>query len=176
MYCKISKIHKLFLLLLVPVLFFALNCNNNSSGRAAEPQFPPAKRALNNYVPGLGEIMSVIQMRHLKLWFAGHYRNWPLASYELTELKEGFADAMRYHPTHKQVPQPLTTYIPEFMDNAMHNLQTVITRQDSAAFPAAFDAVTAGCNNCHIASKFAFNVVIRPEENPYPNQRFKPLP
>ena len=51
--------------------------------------------------PGLGEIMTLTQMRHAKLWFAGEAGNWPLASYELHELKEGFADAVKHHPTHK---------------------------------------------------------------------------
>jgi hypothetical protein len=36
--------------------------------------------------PGLGEIMSANQMRHVKLWFAGEAGNWPLASYEVDEL------------------------------------------------------------------------------------------
>jgi hypothetical protein len=42
------------------------------------------------YVPGLGELMSANQMRHAKLWFAGEAGNWPLAAYDLDELKEGF--------------------------------------------------------------------------------------
>ena len=44
------------------------------------------------YQPGLGEIMALQQMRHIKLWFAGHAGNWPLADYEIGELKEGFED------------------------------------------------------------------------------------
>lgn len=47
------------------------------------------------YVPGLGEIMGATQMRHLKLWYAGEAGNWPLASYEVDELAEGFADDVR---------------------------------------------------------------------------------
>jgi len=146
----------------IPLLIFALQCKPDNGGAAARSQNVPAVNKMAPYIPGLGEIMSLIQMRHLKLWYAGYYRNWPLADYELTELQEGFADAMRYHPTHKQVPRPVSTLIPEFMDNALNNLRGVIARRDSAAFPAAFDAVTAGCNDCHIASGFAFNVVIRP--------------
>src|SRR5215471_18604761 len=42
------------------------------------------------YTPGLGEIMTFQQMRHVKLWLAGQAGNWPLASYELDELNEGF--------------------------------------------------------------------------------------
>jgi hypothetical protein len=53
------------------------------------------------YVPGLGEIMTLQQMRHAKLWFAGRSANWALADYELRELGEGFDDVVRFHPTHE---------------------------------------------------------------------------
>ena len=43
-------------------------------------------------VPGLGEIMTLQQLRHIKLWFAGRAGNWPLADYEIGELNEGFED------------------------------------------------------------------------------------
>lgn len=42
------------------------------------------------YAPGLGEIMTLQQMRHVKWWFAGEAGNWDLALYELKELQEGF--------------------------------------------------------------------------------------
>src|SRR4051794_1959718 len=58
----------------------------------AEPKEP--------FTPGLGEIMTLQQMRHLKLWYAGQAGNWPLAGYELDELKEGFEDIVKYQPTH----------------------------------------------------------------------------
>jgi hypothetical protein len=32
------------------------------------------------YTPGLGEIMTLTQMRHAKLWFAGQAGNWSLAT------------------------------------------------------------------------------------------------
>jgi hypothetical protein len=41
------------------------------------------------YTPGLGEIMSLQQMRHSKLWFAGRAGNWDLADYEVDELRRG---------------------------------------------------------------------------------------
>ena len=40
------------------------------------------------YKPGLGELMTLNQMRHAKLWYAGQSENWPLAEYELDELQE----------------------------------------------------------------------------------------
>ena len=37
------------------------------------------------YQPGLGELMSLQQLRHDKLWRAGRAFNWPLAAYEIDE-------------------------------------------------------------------------------------------
>ena len=124
------------------------------------------------YAPGLGEIMSATQMRHLKLWYAGQAGNWQLASYEIDELEEGFADAVRFHPTHKQSPRPLTELMLELTAGPITALRAAIAKEDRRAFVAAHDALTEGCNGCHAATEFSFNVVTRPTANPYSNQIF----
>jgi hypothetical protein len=113
-------------------------------------------------------------MRHLKLWYAGEARNWALAGYELDELEEGFADAARFHPRHKSSPRPLTELIPEFTEGPVAALRKAIAGRSRRDFAAAYDALTQGCNGCHEASDFAFNVVTRPTANPYSNQSFEP--
>ena len=40
--------------------------------------------------------MTLTQMRHAKLWFAGQAANWSLAAYELDELNEGMQDAATF--------------------------------------------------------------------------------
>jgi len=124
------------------------------------------------FTPGLGEIMSLQQMRHGKLWFAGQARNWELAAYETDELEEGFADAMHFHPEHKSSPQPLTQAIPTFTASPLQAVRAAIRQQNDADFAQAFAALTAGCNGCHIATTFAFNVVVRPQVNTFANQDF----
>jgi hypothetical protein len=125
------------------------------------------------YTPGLGEIMTLTQMRHIKLWFAGAAENWPLADYELDELEEGFADAARFHPTHKGAARPLTELIPEFTALPLHTLRAAAADRDAASFVNAYDSLTAGCNGCHRVTGFSFNVVSRPSSNPYSNQEFR---
>jgi len=124
------------------------------------------------YEPGLGEIMSLTSMRHQKLWFAGQAGNWRLAAYELDELQEGFADAVRFHPTHKDAARPLTELVPEFTAGPIESVRRGISMRDPAVFEAAFDALTAGCNGCHVAADFSFNVIVRPAANPFSNQSF----
>lgn len=124
------------------------------------------------YVPGLGEMMSLQQMRHVKLWFAGRAENWDLAAYEVDELGEGFDDIVKFHPTHKDSPVAPKDAIPRIVTEPLKELRGAIDKKDSRAFEDAFDGFTASCNSCHQATNFGFNRVQRPATNPYPNQVF----
>src|SRR5712671_5057985 len=79
------------------------------------------------YTPGLGEIMTLTQMRHAKLWLAGQAGNWALASYELDELHEGMQDAATFHPTHKDAPLPIPALIDKMMKDPLLQLEKAIS-------------------------------------------------
>jgi hypothetical protein len=130
--------------------------------------------AANGYTPGLGEIMSLQQMRHTKLWFAGQNANWLLADYELKELKEGFDDAVAMHPADEEFPLPVKDLVPKKVTVPLQDLAAAIKAQNAGKFDAAFDALTTACNECHQAENFGFNVIQRPTSNPYANQQFTP--
>jgi hypothetical protein len=137
--------------------------------RAEEAQTPAAKET---YASGLGEIMSLQQMRHLKLWFAGAAKNWALADYELDELQEGFDDVIKFFATKDDMPigqMAGSTVMPVLPD-----VKSAIGAHDAAKFAAAFDKLTAACNSCHQASKHPFIVIQRPASSPYTNQSFTP--
>jgi hypothetical protein len=128
--------------------------------------------AKETYASGLGEIMSLQQMRHLKLWFAGQAKNWPLADYELDELKEGFDDVVKFFPVKDDMKigdMAGSTVVPVLPD-----VKSAIEAKDAAKFAAAFDKLTAACNACHQASNHAFIVIQRPTTSPYTNQLFTP--
>jgi hypothetical protein len=129
------------------------------------PQAPAPAPQDEPYQPGLGEIMALQQMRHIKLWFAGHVGDWPLADYEIGELKEGFDDVSQLlggDIVEQHVGGPLAT------------LQKAIDAKDGAAFTAAFDSLSAGCNACHHTLDHPFIVIQRPASLPYSNQVFAP--
>ena len=109
--------------------------------------------------------MTLTQMRHAKLWFAGSVGNWPLASYELDELHEGLDDA----------PLPIPALIETLMAEPLTQIEKTVAARDHAQFAHAFDAVTEGCNSCHRATNFGFNLVTRPVANPYSKQAFEPI-
>jgi hypothetical protein len=115
--------------------------------------------------PGLGEIMSLQQMRHIKLWFAASRSNWPLADYEIGELKEGFGDVSKLlggDIVDKHVGAPIAA------------LEKAIDARDRASFASNFDKLTAGCNACHHTLDHAFIAIQRPASLPYSDQSFEP--
>src|ERR1700741_1288093 len=116
-------------------------------------------------VPGLGEIMTLQQLRHINLWFAGHAGNWPLADYEMGELNEGFEDVNKLLGGDT---------VDKAVGAAMQALQKVIDDKNRAAFPAAFDQLNAGCNSCHRPLDHGFIAIQRPTSLPYSNQNFAP--
>jgi len=122
--------------------------------------------------PGLGEIMTLTQMRHLKLWFAGAQKNWDLAAYELDELQEGFDDAIKYFPTHDGLP--VGQMVKDNTPGPTGDLKAAIEAKSPTKFAAAFDKLTAACNSCHQGTSHGFIVIRRPISSPYSNQSFAP--
>ncbi len=151
-------------LLVFPVVSIAAASTDSVTGSNQMPKGGCENK--NVYTPGLGEIMSATQMRHTKLWFAGKAGNWKLAEYELYELKEGFDNAIKFHPKRSESLLKITEY-------PLKQLKTSISKKNNMRFIHAFEVLTNSCNTCHKASNFEFNVVIIPAANPYTNQDFE---
>jgi hypothetical protein len=132
----------------------------------------PARADAKAYVPGLGEIMSLQQMRHAKLWLAGSRGNWALAGYELDELREGFDDARSAYPTHDGVP--VAAMIAGLTPGPLDAIGKAIERKSAADFARAFDSLTAACNACHQGAKRGFIRIRRPSGSAFGNQDFDP--
>jgi hypothetical protein len=131
---------------------------------AASAQNPP-EPANGGNLPGLGEIMTLQQLRHIKLWFAGRAGNWALADYEIGELNEGFEDVDKLlggNTVRAMVGEPIKA------------LQKAIEDKNRAAFTSAFDKLSAGCNNCHRTLDHGFIVIQQPALLPYSDQAFEP--
>ena len=116
-------------------------------------------------LPHLSEIMVQQQMRHIKLWFAGDAGNWPLADYEVDQLKDGFDDVA------KLLGGDLAQ---QHVGGAISGLEKAIESKDHAAFVSAFDRLSAGCNACHGTLDHAFILIQRPVLLPYSDQNFSP--
>jgi len=134
----------------------------NAQDKPKQPEQAAAPQTASK--PSLGEIMALQQMRHSKLWFAGRAGNWPLAEYEIGELNVGFDDVNKLlggDTVEKAVGAQISA------------LEKVVEAKDHAAFTAAFDKLTAGCNGCHHTLDYGFIVIQRPTTlHPYSNQSF----
>jgi hypothetical protein len=119
------------------------------------------------YVPHLADIMGATQLRHVKLSFAGKQRNWPLAAYELGQIKASFEDVGTLYPG-----IPIADM--SNMADPVRLLGEAIAARDGTKFDRAFVALTQACNACHQAIDRGFIVVQVPTSSPFSNQVFAP--
>jgi cytochrome c553 len=133
---------------------------------------PPGAHEPKTYIPGLEQFMAVIQNEHAKLWYAGAARNWPLAAYQLSEIKEVMSDVQDLVPTFKNLP--LADMLDAVITGEIAQLEKAIDAKDAKAFAAGFGKLTAACNACHQATGNGFIVIQRPARAGFPNQDFKP--
>jgi hypothetical protein len=166
-------------LVLIGFTLIGAACRQQAQAPAATPApapLPSPPAAAAPFAPGLGEIMTLQQMRHTKLWLAAEAGNWPLASYEIKELGEGFDDVLAFHPTDDESPVAPKDAIPRIMTEPLSELRAAVEKKDKKQFEQTYDGVTKACNDCHHATNFGFNHVQRPTGNPYPDQVFAPVP
>ncbi len=131
-----------------------------------------AKETPRAYVPGLEQFMNVILIEHNKLWFAARERNWPLAAYELGEIKEIMGDVQELVPTFKSLP--LAEMLDAVITKEIVALEKAIDAKDLKAFTAGYDKLTAACNACHQGTDNGFIVIKRPTQPAFTNQDYRP--
>jgi len=143
-----------------------------SAPPAAAPKADESKSAPKTYVPGLEQFMAVILTEHAKLWYAGQAKNWPLADYQLGEIKEVMGDIQDFVPTFKNLP--LADMIDSVITGQIAELEKAIAAKDAGKFAAGYDKLTQACNSCHQATGNGFVVIQRPVGPAFPNQDFRP--
>jgi hypothetical protein len=105
------------------------------------------------YRPPLGDIMGKIQLRHIKLWFAGKAGNWELAA----DLYRG-------------IPVELVTNTAD----PIRAIREAIEAKDSAAFAKGYGELTLACNACHQGIGRSFIVIQKPTASPFTDQSISP--
>jgi cytochrome c553 len=117
------------------------------------------------YVPRFNTLMMVTQLGHFKLWYAGAVQNWPLANYELAQIRANIVDAKRLYPNKSESNMSMMTEPADDLDDA-------IKAKDSAKFAKAFSKLTAACNSCHEATGFGFIKIRDPRLSPIETSPF----
>jgi hypothetical protein len=158
--------------LLFTIFFFALFAISRNRRPAAAGNLQPQVDSLqlqlkNTYKPGMGEIMSSIQLHHAKLWFAGENKNWALAGYNESLIRSAFKRIQVFHGnTFEAKTAPM-------IDPVMDSVRNAITRKDMPEFERSYNLLTITCNNCHAVTNHAFNRIIIPTGLPVSNQDFR---
>ena len=116
--------------------------------------------------------MMLTQLGHFKLWYAGAVQNWPLASYELEQIRASISLAKTLYPNSEK--SDMNTMVP-----AADDLERAIKAKDSAGFTSAYAKLTAACNACHEATGFGFIKIRVPrlspiETSPFSDEAFPP--
>ena len=133
---------------------------------------PAGKEMSKAYVPGLEQFMNVILIEHNKLWFAAKARNWPLAEYQLGEIKEIMGDVQDFVPTFKNLP--LAEMLDAVITKEIVVLEKSIEAKDYKAFTAGYDKLTVSCNACHQGTGNGFVVIKRPTQPAFTSQDYAP--
>ncbi len=157
---------------LVVGLLAASTLSASSQPASAPPEHSPKEDRPSSYLPGLGEFMGRIQVDHAKLWLAGEARNWELAGYQLSELKEVFSDVQDLVPRYHNIP--VGDMIDAIITGTITELEGAIAVRDFNKFSGSFDSLTAACNSCHQAANRGFIVIRRPTQSNFSNQDFSP--
>ena len=133
--------------------------------KPANSQEQTPSNAQERYVPRLNDMMVATQLRHFKLWYAGMVQNWPLANYELVQIRNAIADTRRLYPN--SGGSDMSTMMPPADD-----LDDAIKAKDSVKFANAFTRLTAACNSCHEAAGFGFIKIREPRLSPLETSPF----
>ncbi|MBV9564750.1 MAG: hypothetical protein JOY90_30535 [Bradyrhizobium sp.] len=119
------------------------------------------------YVPRLGDIMDGIQIRHIKLWYAGKAGNWDLAGFELHQLKTSLVEAALLY---SGIPVTSVTTL----SAPLQSVDDAIVAKDAKRFEKAYGELTAGCNSCHATMQRSFIAIRPPIDQPFGDQAFAP--
>jgi len=159
---------KLFPLILSMLVFTACKQPSGETQKLQSKIDSLEKQLAETYKPGFGEFMSGIQMHHAKLWFAGLNENWPLADFEIHEIKEALEDVQKFCSDRPEVRSM------KMIDMPVDSITMAIKDKNLSAFKKNFIFLTTTCNNCHKETNHEFNVVTVPVNLPVVNQDFKP--
>jgi hypothetical protein len=155
-----------FLHLSLAVLFAA------SAPFAAWGQGDPAPAPTYIPAPPVSDIMGQTQLRHFKLWFAGALGNWPLANFEVEQMKRSFNEAGRLGTS--VAGTPLSKLVEEKSLPPLAEVEKAIAAKSKKDFVKAFGDLTAACNGCHVAANVGFIKIQTPTASPFSNQAFPP--
>ena len=130
---------------------------------ASPPNLQPSSN--NAYVPSLGEIMQIVQLKHIKLWQAGSARNWRLAAYEVDQISDTF---LRTAIFYEEIPSRYVIAV----QAPLAAMKKAAEAGDGRGYDAGFARLNDVCNTCHRAASVGFVVIKTPSSSPFVDEKF----
>jgi cytochrome c553 len=115
----------------------------------------------------LNDLMVATQLRHFKVWYAGLAQNWPLANYELAQIRQAVADAKGVYANKGDSKSDMAA-----MSEPADELDQAIKAKDIDKFHKAYVKLTAACNACHETTGFGFIKIREPRLSPLETSPF----
>jgi hypothetical protein len=161
-----------YLIILIGLVFTMESCSekqaDNNNYALLQHRVDSLSTMLAKIKPGLGEMMSTIQLHHEKLWFAGVNSNWKLADFEINEIKEAVAQAAAIETDRPEIKSlPILT-------PALDSVSKAIGSHNVEQFKYSYGELSATCTYCHKTHYFEFNVIKEPTGTPVTDQEFVP--
>jgi hypothetical protein len=122
--------------------------------------------------PALSDLMAMTQLRHFKLWYSERVENWPLADYELRQMRGVLARMAKLYPD--AAASAGAVRFGEQTGPILEDIQGAIEEKNGRRFESAFGRLTEACNTCHQASDVSFIAIQVPKRSPFSNQKFPP--
>jgi hypothetical protein len=123
--------------------------------------------------PGVGTVMSGVQMHFAKLYFAGQAHNGPLAEFELYEVEENLDKAAALRP--EEQGTNLVGLTDAFKKTQLVALRSAVHDDDWSAFQSSYTEAIGVCNGCHQETGHSYIVITTPTAPPVSNQQWEPV-
>ena len=129
----------------------------------ADEQKPPAGEPA--FALRLNDLMVSTQLRHFKVWYAGLVQNWPLAKYELGQIRAAIDDTKKFYSSQGDSKVSMMSEPTDELDDA-------IKAKDIDKFQKSYAKLTAACNACHESTGFGFIKIREPRLSPIETSPF----
>lgn len=132
----------------------------------ASPPPPMAGRGDVSDLVSLGDIMALVELRHIKLWYAGQSRNWDLVGYEIDRINESLR---RSAILYTNIP---VAYI-KAVGGPMAEMRDAAGSKSAEKFAHGYAGLTAACNACHTAGRVGFLHIQTPTWSPFSDESYE---
>jgi hypothetical protein len=144
----------------------------NATARASVPVVKAVSVGAEEPVE-IADIMTKLQRHANKLFFAGKRENWPLADFYVEEIEETVKEVAKKNIL--DGPVNVSGLMPALILPEILELERAVSQKDVPAFNSHYQALTASCNACHVATRRAYLVIDSPRTPAYDNQHYEPL-